>query len=53
MADLPLFLHAQDLVEIDARDRRESRAGLRRFDGEALVVGGQVNFADEGVGRLD
>jgi TfoX/Sxy family transcriptional regulator of competence genes len=26
VADLPLLLHAQDLVEIDARDRREGRA---------------------------
>ena len=37
---LPLLVHAQDLVEIDAGDRREGRAGLRRLDGETLVVGG-------------
>ena len=26
MSDLPLLLDAQDLVEVDARDRREGRA---------------------------
>jgi hypothetical protein len=50
---LPLLVHAQDLVEIDAGDRREGRAGLRRLDGETLVVGGQIDLADEGVGRFD
>src|SRR5271169_4064146 len=36
------LLHAKDLVEIDAGDRREGRAGLRRRHGETLVVGGQI-----------
>jgi hypothetical protein len=37
---LALLLDAQDLVEIDAGDRREGRVGLSRGDGEAGVVGG-------------
>src|SRR5271165_3378618 len=32
---------------------RRGRAGLRRSDGEARVVGRQINVADEGVGLLD
>jgi len=48
----PLLLHAQDLVEIDARNGREGRAFAGRIDGEAGVVGGQIDLADEGVGRL-
>ena len=53
VADLALLLDAQDLVEVDARDRNEGRArlGLRR--GEARIVGGQIDLAEEGVGRLD
>ena len=42
MADLALLLDAQDLVEIDARNRRESGAFAGRRDGEAGVVSGQV-----------
>ena len=53
VADLPLLLNAQDLVEIDARNGREGRAFAGRIDGEAGVVGGQIDLADEGVGRLD
>src|SRR5271166_6433673 len=53
VADLTLLLHAQDLVDLDARDRGEGRARLSRRHGEALIVGGQIDFADEGVGRLD
>src|SRR5208337_2841662 len=53
VAHLALLLDAQDLVEIDARDRGEGRAGLSRRCGEALIVGGQIDLADEGVGRLD
>ena len=53
MADLPLLLDAQDLVEIDAGNRREGRAFAGRSDGEAGVMGGQVGVANEGVGRLD
>jgi hypothetical protein len=51
--DLALLLNAQDLVEIDARNRREGRAGLGGGHGEAGVVDGQVDLADKGVGRLD
>ena len=51
--DLALLLNAQDLVEIDARNRREGRAGLGGGNGEAGVVGGQIDLADKGVGRLD
>ena len=53
VADLPLLLNAQDLVEIDAKDGREGRAGRGRLNREARIVGGQVDLADEGVGRLD
>ena len=53
MADLALLLDAQDLVEIDARNGRESGAFAGRRDGEAGVVGGQVTPANEGVRRGD
>jgi hypothetical protein len=53
LADLPLLLDAQDLVEVDAGDRREGRALAGRIDGEAGVVSGQIDLADEGVGGLD
>ena len=53
MADLPLLLDAQDLVEVDARNGGEGRAFAGRIEGEPGVVGGQVDFANEGVGRLD
>ena len=53
IADLPLLLNAQDLVEVDAGDGREARALASRRNGEAGVVGGQIGLADEGVGRLD
>ena len=51
--DLALLLNAQDLVEIDPRDRHERRALLSLRRGEPGVVGGQIDLADEGVGRLD
>jgi hypothetical protein len=50
--DLTLLLHAQNLIEVDARNGREGRAFAGRIDGEAGVVGGQVNVANESVGRL-
>ncbi len=53
VADLPLLLNAQDLVEIDAWNEREGRALAGRIDGEPGVVGWPVSLADEGVGRLD
>jgi hypothetical protein len=53
VADLPLLFDAQDLVEVDARDRREGRALAGRLDRKAGVVGWQIDLADEGVGRLD
>jgi hypothetical protein len=52
-ADLPFLLHAQDLVEIDALDRDEGRAGRSRLNGEAGVVLRQIAVADEGVGCGD
>jgi hypothetical protein len=39
VSDLPLLLNAQDLVKIDARDRREGRAFAGRLDRKARVVG--------------
>jgi hypothetical protein len=53
IADLPLLLDAQDLVEVDAGNGREGQALAGRLNGEAGVVGGQIDLADEGVGRLD
>ena len=53
MADLPLLLDAQDLVEVDAGNGREGRAFAGRQNRETGVVGGQVDLAKEGVGRLD
>src|SRR4029077_7105595 len=44
VADLPLLLDAQDLVEVDALDRDESRAMAGRIGGEAARVGREVNF---------
>ena len=40
MADLPLLLDAQDLVEVDARNGGEGRAFAGRIDRETGVVGG-------------
>jgi len=51
--DLTFLLHAQDLIEIDARNGREGRAFAGRIDGEAGVMGGQIDPADEGVGGPD
>ena len=53
MADLPLLLDAQDLVEADAGNGGEGRAFAGRQNREPGVVGGQVDLANEGVGRLD
>ena len=53
MADLALLLDAQDLLKIDARNERECGAFAGRRDGEAGVVSGQVNLANEGVRRGD
>ena len=53
VADRALLLDAQDLVEINARDRNEGRARLGRRRGEARIVGGQIDVAKEGVGSLD
>ena len=53
MADLPLFLDAQDLVEVDAGNGREGLAFPGRQNRETGVVGGQVDLAKEGVGRRD
>jgi hypothetical protein len=53
VADLPLLLNAQDLAEVDAKDGREGRAFAGRLNRETGVVGGQIDVAEEGVGRLD
>ena len=53
MSDLTLLLDAQDLVEVDAWDGREGRALAGRKNRKAGVVSRQIDFADEGVGRLD
>ena len=52
LADLPLLLDAQDLVEIDAGNGREGRALAGGLNREAGVVFRQIAVADEGVGRL-
>jgi hypothetical protein len=51
--DLPLLLHAQDLVEIDAWKGREGRALAGRIDGKAGIVLRQIDLAQEGVGCVD
>ena len=53
VADLPLLFDAQDLVEIDAGDRRERRAFAGRLNPEAGIMGRQIDLAQERVGRLD
>ena len=53
MADLPLLLDAQAVVEVDAGNGGEGRAFAGRRNREAGVVGGQVDLAKEGVRRLD
>ena len=40
MANLPLLLDAQDLVEVDAWNGREGRADAGRRNRETGVVGG-------------
>jgi hypothetical protein len=52
VSDLPLLLDAQDLVEVDAGNGGEGRALAGRIDGEAGVVGWQIDLAQAGVGRL-
>jgi hypothetical protein len=49
VADLPLLLDAQDLVEVDARNGGEGPAFAGRQNREPGVVGGQVDLAKEGV----
>ena len=53
MADLPLLLDAQDLVESDAGDRGKGGALAGRIDSEAGVVGRKIDLPEEGVGRFD
>ncbi len=53
VADLALFLEAEDLGEIDAGDRDESHAFLLGLDGETRIMGGDVDVPDKGVGGLD
>ena len=47
VADLALLLDAENLVEIDPRDRGEGRARLSLRRGEARIVLGQIDLADE------
>ena len=53
MADLPLLLDAQDLVEVDAGNGCEGRALGGRLNRETGVVGGQIDLAEEGVQDRD
>ena len=46
VSDLPLLLNAQDLAQIDALDWDEGRALAGRHNGEAGIVGGQIDLAD-------
>ena len=52
VADLAFVLRAQDLGQIDARDGDESASLLFGLNGEAGVVGGDVDVAQECVGGL-
>jgi hypothetical protein len=45
LADLPLLLDAQDVVEVDAGNGREGRARAGRLDREAGVVFRQIAVA--------
>lgn len=40
VADVALLLHAKNLVEIDAGDRRQDRSRLLGLNSETRVVGG-------------
>ena len=48
-----LLLDRQDIAPLRLVDRHEGRAGLRRGDGEAGVVAGQVVLLEDAVGGLD
>jgi hypothetical protein len=52
VANLTLFLDAQDLIQIDAGDRDERRTFMFRLHREPGVVLAQVYIADEHVGRF-
>jgi hypothetical protein len=49
IAGLPPLLDAQDLVEVDAGNGRKGQALAGRLNGEAGVVGRQIEVADESV----
>ena len=51
VADLTLLLHAKHLVEIDAGDCHERRSRLLRGSRKPGVMGGDIDIAQEGVGR--
>jgi hypothetical protein len=53
VADLALLLNAQDLVEVDAGNGGEGRALARWLNRKARIMGGQIDLAQERVGRLD
>jgi hypothetical protein len=53
LADLALFLHAQDLFEIDPGDRNKRRSLLLRLHREPGIMGRDVDRADKPVGGFD
>ena len=52
VADLTLFLNAQNLGQIDAGNGDEGRAFLARADAKAGIVGLDVDVLEEAVGRF-
>ena len=50
VADLTLFLNAENLPEIDARDGDESSAFLLRLDGKPRIVGRDIHIPEKHVG---
>ncbi len=53
VAGVAVFLNAENLAKIDARDCNESRAFPFGLDREARIVGRNIDIPDEGVGGLD
>src|SRR5262245_63584689 len=51
--DPALLLNAQQIAPLRLADRHESRAALRRCDGETGVMGRQIDITDIAVGRLE
>jgi hypothetical protein len=53
VADLAVFLNAENLAKIDARDCNESDAILFGRNRETRIVSRYIDIPDEGVGGLD